>query len=401
MRIIFHLDLDAFFVSVERILNPSLEGKPVIVGADPAKGRGVVTACSYEAREYGLHSAMPINQAYRLCPHGIYLHGSHGEYSRYSRAVKHILQPYAPQIEQASIDEFYMDFTGCRHLYGSMFAFASRIQKEIYDKLGLPCSIGIGSNKTVAKIGSDCMKPKGITYIIPGMEKEFLAPMPVETIPGVGKATLPELHSKGFYTIGDIAKASEEYFGAAFGKGGIDLWHKANGEGKEYLNPPEEQKSISCERTYHIDVLDIETMENTLHKLTGNVCQQVRNNNWQTGKVSLKLRYSDFVTLTRDRTIKPTDDDKIVYEQILDLFRKAYSRRVAIRLLGVKLSKFNEYFEQETLFDEEQNIRKRMLRAVTKIRDKFGFESIQFGRTDKNTSRMPDTFHAPKTTGAN
>ena len=396
MRTIFHLDLDAFFVSVERILDPSLEGKPVIVGADPEKGRGVVAACSYEAREYGLHSAMPIRQAYKLCPHGIYVHGSHGEYTRYSRAVRYILEQYAPQLEQASVDEFYMDFTGCRHLYGSMFAFASRIQKEIYHKLGLPCSIGIGSNKTVAKIGSDCMKPKGITYIIPGMEKEFLAPMPAETIPGVGKATLPELHSKGFYTIGDIANASEEYFGAAFGKGGIDLWHKANGEGTEYLNPPEMQKSISCERTYHIDVLDDVLMEDTLHKLTGNVCQQVRDNNWQVRKVSLKLRYSDFVTLTRDRTIKPTDDDKVVFKHILDLFKKAYTRRVAIRLLGVKVSKFNEYFEQELLFDEEENMRKRMLRAVTKIRDKFGFETIQFGRMDKKSSRMANPFHGPK-----
>ena len=187
MRTIFHLDLDAFFVSVERILDPSLKGKPVIVGGDPKYGRGVVTACSYEARVFGLHSAMPIRTAYRLCPHGIYLHGSHNEYSYFSKAVKNILKQYAPVIEKASIDEFYMDFTGCRNVYGSLFAFASFLQKEIWEKLSLPCSIGIGSNKTIAKIGSDCMKPQGITYIMPGMEKDFLAPMPVETIPGVGK----------------------------------------------------------------------------------------------------------------------------------------------------------------------------------------------------------------------
>ena len=394
MRTIFHLDLDAFFVSVERILNPDLNGKPVIVGADPQKGegRGVVAACSYEAREYGLHSAMPIQQAYRLCPHGIYVHGSHGEYSRYSRAVGHILGKYAPQIQKASIDEYYMDFTGCRQMYGSMFAFATFLQREIWEKLSLPCSIGIGRNKTIAKIGSDCMKPRGITYIIPGMEKEFLAPMPVETIPGVGKMTLPQLHAKGFYTIGDVSSASEEYFGAAFGKMGLDLWRKANGEGSEYLSTPVAQKSISSERTYGTDVLNRAQMEDTLHKLTGKVCQQVRDEGWQAGKVSLKLRYSDFVTLTRDKTMKPTDDDKVVYETILDLFHKAYTRRVAVRLLGVKLAKFNEFFEQGQLFEEKAETRKRMLRAVTKLRDKFGYETIQFGRMDQKSKRMSNPF---------
>src|SRR5690606_9509542 len=177
MRTIFHLDLDAFFVSVERILDPKLNGKPVIVGGDPKYGRGVVAACSYEARKFGLHSAMPIRTAYKLCPHGIYMHGHGDEYIRFSKAVKNILDQYAPLIEQASIDEFYLDMTGTQRMYGSMFAFAAHIQKEIWEKPGLPCSIGIGSNKTVAKIGSDCMKPTGITYILNGMEKEFLAPM--------------------------------------------------------------------------------------------------------------------------------------------------------------------------------------------------------------------------------
>jgi DNA polymerase-4 len=245
MRTIFHLDLDAFFVSVERILDPSLKGKPVIVGGDPKFGRGVVTACSYEAREYGLHSAMPIRTAYRLCPHGVYIHGSHSEYSYFSKAVKNILKQYAPVIQKASIDEFYMDFTGCRNVYGSLFAFAAFLQKEIKEKLSLPCSIGIGSNKTIAKIGSDCMKPQGITYIMPGMEKEFLSPMPVETIPGVGKVTLKDFHSKGIYRICDITNLPQDYFAAAYGKYGIDLYRKACGGGSEYLSIEREQKSIS------------------------------------------------------------------------------------------------------------------------------------------------------------
>ncbi len=378
MRTIFHLDLDAFFVSVERILDPSLEGKPVIVGGDP-QGRGVVAACSYEAREYGLHSAMPIRQAFRLCPNGIYLHGHHHEYSYFSDGVKNILIKYAPAIEQASIDEFYMDFTGCGHIYGSLFTFASFLQKEVWDKLSLPCSIGIGSNKTIAKIASDCMKPKGITYVLPGMEKEFLSPMPVESIPGVGKVMLEELRSKGFYVIGDITKVSEEYFAAAFGKYGIDLWKKALGGGKEYLNPPQKRKSISKERTYGQDVVSLQEVEGTLFDLTGKVSQLLRDKNWQVSTVGIKLRYSDFVTITRAKTIKATDDDKIIFETAVGLLRKAYTRRVGIRLIGVHLTKFSEFSEQELLFEDINFIRKKMLRAVNKIRDKFGYSAIRLG----------------------
>lgn len=387
MRTILHLDLDTFFVSVERILNPSLNGKPVIVGAKPEDGRGVVAACSYEARKYGVHSAMPIKQAYRLCPNGIYLHGTHKEYSRYSKAVKRILEKYAPQIEQASIDEFYLDFTGTKYIYGSMYVFAAKLQKEILDKLLLPCSIGIGSNKTIAKICSDYAKPKGITYVLPGMEKEFLAPLPVETIPGVGKVMLKNLHEKGIYKIQDITKLPENYFLTAFGKYGSMLWKKANGEGKEYLNPPHKRKSISKERTYGKDENDRKKIEATLFKLTGQVCQLLRNKNWQAATISIKLRYSDFVTLTRAKTIKPTDDDKIIFETAVKLLHKADERRVSIRLIGIHLTKFNEFCEQEEIFEDEEIIRKKMFRAITKIRDKFGYSSIQLGGilTNKKT----------------
>ncbi len=379
MATIFHLDLDSFFVSVERILDPSLKGKPVIVGANPEYGRGVVAACSYEAREYGLHSAMPIKQAYRLCPNGIYLHGHHQEYSRFSKAVKKILEQYAPQLEQASIDEFYMDFTGTRRLYGSMFAFAKKIQYEVENMLSLPCSIGIGSNKTIAKICSDYAKPKGVTYVLPGMEKDFLSPLPVETIPGIGKVTKQKLNEKGFYLIGDITKVNEDYLAAAFGKYGLDIWRKAHGKGKEYLNSPSKQKSISKERTFGADVLDVGKMEDTLFKLTGEVCQILRDRNWQAATVSLKLRYSDFVTITRDKTIKPTDDDKIIFDTVNNLFRKSYTRRVSIRLIGIRLTKFSEFAEQEILFEDKETIRKKMFRAITNIRNKYGFSSIKFG----------------------
>lgn len=381
MRTIFHLDLDTFFVSVERILNPSLKGKPVIVGGDPKYGRGVVAACSYEARVYGLHSAMPIRTAYRLCPHGIYIHGSHGEYSLFSKAVKNILEQYAPIVEQASIDEFYMDFTGCRNVYGSLFAFASKLQKEIWDKLSLPSSIGIGSNKTIAKIGSDCMKPMGITYILPGMEKEFLAPMPVEVIPGVGKVTLVDLHRKGIYRIGDITNLPSDYFAAAYGKYGIDLWRKANGEGTEYLTVEREQKSISKENTFGEDVTSKEFIKNELFKLTGKVCQTLRDSGWEAATVHIKLRYSDFNTLTRAKTIKPTDDDKIIFDTAWSLLQKAHTRRVSVRLVGVGVTKFSPYSEQEYLFEDYEIKRKKMLRAVTRIRDKYGYKMILLGKS--------------------
>ena len=381
MQTIFHLDLDAFFVEVERILDPSLKGKPVIVGANPQSGRGVVTTCSYEAREYGLHSAMPIKQAYRLCPHGIYIQGTHGEYTHFSKAVKNILMQYAPMIEQASIDEFYMDFTGTQKLYGSLFLFASKIQKEIKDKLSLPCSIGIGSNKTIAKIASDAMKPNGITYVVQGLEKEFLEFMPAEAIPGIGKVTIKSLHSKGFYTVGDIADTSENYFTAAYGKFGIDLWRKANGEGKEYLSKAHKRKSISKERTFGKDVIDKNKVEQTLFDLTGKVCQLLRDRNWQAATITIKLRYSDFITINRSKTITATDDDKIVFDTALKLFRKAYTRRVAIRLIGIHLTKFNEFSEQEILFENRNMIRKKMLRAITEIRNKFGYSVIKIGNT--------------------
>lgn len=379
MRTIFHLDLDAFFVSVERIINPSLNGKPVIVGGNPAYGRGVVAACSYEAREYGLHSAMPIKHAYRLCPNGIYIHGHHHEYEYYSKAVKRILMKYAPMIEQASIDEFFMDFSGCKHIYGSLFMFASKLQNEIWEKLQLPCSIGIGQNKTIAKIASDFMKPQGITYVMPGMEKDFLAPMPLQVMPGIGKETLKLLNDKGFYQLGDITKISEDYFAAAFGKYGTDIWHKANGEGKDILNSPHERKSISHERTFKQDIINKREVEQILFKLTGMACQSIREKKWQCSTVTVKLRYADFITITRSRTVKPTDDDKIIFDIALQMLRKAYTRRVAARLVGIHLTKFNPFFAQEEIFETVEDKRTKMLQAVSRIRDKYGYDVLRLG----------------------
>ncbi|PID62393.1 MAG: DNA polymerase IV [Ignavibacteriae bacterium] len=380
MVTIFHLDLDSFFVSVERILNPKLEGKPVIVGADPKKGRGVVATCSYEARKYGLHSAMPIARAYKLCPQGIYVHGRHREYSKYSKAVRTILEQYAPIIEQASIDEFYMDFSGTKKLYASMYLLGLNLQSEIYEKLHLPCSIGIGSNKTIAKICSDYAKPKGVTYVINGMEKEFLAPLPVETIPGVGKATLRKLNANGIFKIGHLADLSESFLISLLGKYGTSLWKKANGMGKTSISINRQRKSISKERTYLEDESDRKIIEGTIFQLTGKVCQSLRNKKWLASTIGIKLRYSNFTTLTRAITIKPTDDDKIVFNKTKKLFYKADNKKMSIRLVGIYLTNFDKTANQVELFEDENKRRKEMFNAVTKIRDKYGYSSIQFGK---------------------
>lgn len=379
MKTIFHLDLDAFFVSVERLFDPSLIGKPVILGGDPKTGRGIVTTCSYEARAYGLHSSMPIKTAYRLCPNGLYIRGHHKEYSKYSKAVREILEAYAPVIQQCSIDEYSMDFTGCERIYGSLFMFASKIQKEISDKLGLPSSIGIGSNKTIAKIASDFNKPNGITYVMHGMEKEFLAPMPVETIPGIGKVAKKTLNSRGFYKLEQLSNLSPETLHRIFGKYGEYLWRKSNGLGSDEYHFDHLRKSISHETTFHHDGSNTEVLEKILFELTESVCQNLRNKNWLASTVCVKVRYSNFKTITRDKTIIATDDDKEVYQTVLQLFRRCYTPRAEVRLLGVRLNNFTYIAEQADLFEDINKSRKEMFEAVKRIRDKYGYKSIHVG----------------------
>ena len=376
---IFHLDLDAFFISVERILDPSLNGKPVIVGGDP-KGRGVVAACSYEAREYGLHSAMPIRKAFQLCPDGIYIRGHYEEYVRFSRAVRKILEKYFPQVEQASIDEFYLDFTGCERIHGHPYFFASRIQTEVRHELGLPCSIGIASNKFVAKIASDYAKPEGITFVVPGQEAEFLAPLPVDAMPGVGEVMKEELSSRGFFTIGQIAQTPKAYFTFVFGKYGEVLHDHACGMGSTVFDISYEQKSISRETTYHTDTTDIEFIEKTLFELVEDAGNALRSDDCMARTIGIKLRYSDFVTITRSRTIKePTDNDKIIYSIAKELFHKAYTRRVSIRLVGIHLSNFVWSIEQMNLFSTSEEKERKVLKTIDKLKSKFGEGIIRYG----------------------
>ncbi|KAB2909769.1 MAG: DNA polymerase IV [Ignavibacteriales bacterium] len=378
MPVIFHLDLDTFFVSVERILDPSLNGKPVIVGGKPGS-RGVVSSCSYETRKFGVRSGMPSTRAYKLCPQAIFVNCSFSEYSRYSHLVKKILEKYPPLLEQASVDEFYMDFTGTERIYGNFMLLAERILDEIRDELKLPASIGIGSNKTIAKICSDFNKPKGITYIPPGSEKDFLAPLPVETMPGVGKVFAGALRSRGIATIGDIARLPAEYFASVFGKGGLDLWERANGKGSETLVQNWERKGISCERTFNRDISSLPEIESYLFNLVGKICQQLRDENKMAGNIHIKLRYSDFSTITRACRVPPTVDDRFVYETALNLLRKGYTRRVGVRLIGIGMSSLVEFHSQDSLFETKEEKREKMMFAVNKIRDKFGFSAIELG----------------------
>lgn len=377
MHLIFHLDLDTFFVSVERILDSSLNGKPVIVGGEPG-GRGVVAACSYEAREYGLHSGMPIKNAVRLCPNGIYIHGNGDEYTRYSKLVASLLSEYAPLIEQASIDEFYMDFSGCEKIYGSLYILAQNIQKRILKELKLPSSIGIGANKTIAKIASDFYKPMGITYVLPGVEKEFLAPLPVEVIPGVGKVFKDELHARGFKRISDITSVSLDYFSFAFGKYGIDLWNKAHGNGNPFITLERKRKSISKETTFSKDIVSKNEIEKHLFELTGKVCHSLRKKEFLASCVHLKLRYSDFETTIRSAKIEFTDNDHVIFSKAVSLFRKAYSRRVGIRLIGIGVTNFISFFEQEELFNNLEIKKNKVSRSLNEIRYKYGYDVIRY-----------------------
>jgi DNA polymerase IV len=370
-KVIFHLDLDAFFVSVERLNDPSLIGVPVVVGGNPT-GRGVVAACSYEARKYGIHSAMPTRTAYKLCPTARFVRGSSGEYSRFSKIVRKILSDYAPVLEQASIDEFYMDFTGTKLIYGEPAELAKMLKKEIFEITALPSSIGIATNKTIAKIASDKAKPNGVFEVKPGEEVEFLRHLPVETMPGVGKVMSRLLRERGFYLLGDIAKDTSDYFHKTFGKPGGDLWEKANGKGSDILNPYREQKGVSREMTFKEDTTDLTYIKKMLAALSVKVAENLRDDGVQGETIHIKLRYSDFKTFTRGKTIKPTADEKVIYETALELFEKANVRRIAIRLIGVGVTKLSPYGEQGELFDFEDEKRKRLLKAVDLIRAKYG-----------------------------
>ncbi len=382
---IAHMDLDAFFVAVERLRDPSLNGKPVVVGGNPDKnGRGVIAAASYEARKYGIHSAMPSIQAKRLCPHAIFVSSRHGLYGQYSRAFFDIVSNFTPAIEQTSIDEGYIDITGCERTYGHPLNMAEQIKSRVREELGLSVSIALARNKLMAKIGSDYAKPNGILYIKPGYEKGFLAPMKVEKIPGVGPAVLEKLHSYGVHTIDDLNRLGASSLERIFGKHGVALHKASNGIGSVSFGSTREQaKSISRERTFGKDINNRAFLRATLCRLTEKAAADLRDKHLKASTVTLKLRYSDFKTVTRSRSLAtPTDLDGVIFPIICELLEESYKRRTAIRLIGVSLTRLDSEKQSILLREETEEKMERLYTSIDKIRERYGDKTVVHARSN-------------------
>ena len=376
-RVIAHLDFDAFFAAVEENLDPSLRGKPVIVGGGE---RGVVSTANYVARQYGVHSAMPLHTARRLCPHGVYLAGHHEVYREYSRRLMDMLEGYSPLVEQMGIDEAYVDLTGTSRLFGPPSHTAKLIQQRVADELKLSISVGLATNKLVAKVASDFRKPGGFTVVPPGNEAEFLAPLAVERLPGVGPALLEQLHDRGVFTVGDLASVPDHLLRLSFGEWGELLALRARGEDPRRVTPREEVKSISREHTFEEDVSDISLLESTLVSLTEDVCRRLRRKRLEARTVTVKIRYSDFVTHTCSHTLsRPLDVDEMFFQEVLALFRQGRRRRYHLRLLGVGVSNLVPRAWQDDLFDQELPLLRELDLKLDVIRNKYGVDAIRRG----------------------
>ncbi len=374
--------MDAFFVSVEELEDPSLKGKPVIVGADP-DGRGVVAAASYEARKYGIHSAMPIGRAKQLCPHAVFLRGHRGKYSYYSEKIYEIFGEFTPVVEMVSIDEAYLDLTGTERLHGGALTAADRLIRTVKARTGLNCSVGASTSHLVSKIASDQAKPHGLLYIFPGGEAKFLAPLPIRRMPGIGKVTEPELLELGLATIGDLQRYGLEKLRARFGKYGEWLWTKSRGEDIEAYQYEEEPKSISPETTFDVDTADAGELERTLSYLAQRVAGRLRDHRLFARTVGLKLRNARFKTLTRDVTLdEPTHLDSVIFANVLRLFEQAWKRDEKIRLIGVRASNLEHGVFQRNLLEAPARAKlDRAMEAADKMRAKFGFHAVQLARS--------------------
>jgi DNA polymerase-4 len=375
-RSIIHIDLDAFFVAVERLDNPALIGKPVIVAGRP-ESRGVVSSASYEARHFGVHSAMPTAQALRLCPQVILVGGNRARYVEMSGRVMALLGEYTPLLEPISIDEAFLDVSGTEAHYGPPGSLAKTLQDRIASELGLSGSLGAATNKLVAKIASDFRKPHGITVVPPGLEAAFLAPLPIRRLWGVGEVTGRELARLDIRTIGDLARLSAEELHARFGASGDALWRAARGIDNSPVIPEHEAKSLSREETFAQDVRDPATLRRELLRLSDSVAARLRRHNLQARTVGLKLRYPDFTTLTRQATLAdPTDASAVIFAQALALFEAAWNRR-AVRLIGVVAANLSQPGRQLRLFEQDDRRRALLEAALDRIRARFGDQAIQ------------------------
>ena len=381
IRTILHVDMDAFFVSVEELFDPSLIGKPVVVGGK-ATERGVVSAASYAARKYGVHSAMPLRTAAQLCPHAIFLDGHPTRYREMSRKVYDVLTRYSPKVEMASIDEAYIDLTGSERLFGRPMKAARALHDDVKRDTGLNCSIGIATSRLLAKVASDQAKPHGMLWVPPGCESAFLAPLQVRRIPGVGKKTEEKLATYGIHKVGDMARLQESFVESILGKWGLALVGKAHGlDAGGYfqgdVGDRDDPKSISHEHTFGEDSANSEMLESTLAKLSQMVARRLREHEMHTRTIQIKLRYSDFTTLTRAHTLEqPTQIDIELIEHSRLLFRKNWNG-TPVRLLGVQASSLEHSEGQLNLLEGEKTRKWRnALAAADKLRDRFGEKSV-------------------------
>lgn len=371
-KCIIHLDLDTFFVSVERLINSRLIGKPVIIGG--MSDRGVVASCSYEARKYGVRSAMPMRMARQLCADAIILRGDMDLYSRYSDLVTEIISAYAPVYEKASVDEHYIDITGMDRFYGSV-KWSQELRRKIIRETGLPVSSGLSVNKTVSKIATGEAKPNGEKQVPGNLVKPFLNPLSINKIPMIGEKTYHLLRSMGIATIGTLSLIPVEMLQKVLGKNGIEIWKKANGIDTAPVTPRWEQKSIGCEHTFDKDTIDLALLNNTLVSMVEKIAYELRQEQKLTSCVTVKIRYSNFDTHTLQQRIPYTSFDHKLIEVAKGLFRRLYQRRMLIRLIGIRFSHLVHGTPQLSLFEDTPEMVK-LYQAIDSIRMRYGKKAV-------------------------
>jgi DNA polymerase-4 len=413
-RTIFHVDMDAFFVSVEELYDPSLKGKPVVVGGQRDE-RGVVSAASYAARKFGVHSAMPLRTAAKLCPQAIFVDGHPERYREYSGRVHEVLCRFSPQVEMASVDEAYLDMTGTERLHGLPLRSAHRLHEAMKSTTQLNCSIGIGTSRLIAKVSSAKAKPNGVLWVLPTQEAKFLSPLDVRDIPGVGKVMEQKLRALGIERVGDLARLDEGDLEQRFGKWGLALAGKARGQDAggwfdSEVGENADPKSISHEHTYNQDTANPERLQSTLMRLSEMVGRRLREGGYFALTIQLKLRYQDFTTLTRAHSLEqPTQLDTEIYEVARRLFQQNWKRGAAVRLLGVQASNFEAGPSQLDLLEPSRQQRwQKALEAADHLRDKFGESTIGLAtgmkggfreRTHENPAGLPGKLSKKKPPG--
>lgn len=371
-RHIAHFDLDAFFVSVECLKNSRLKGKPLLVGG--SGDRGVVAACSYEARRFGIHSAMPMKLARRLCPEAIIIRGDMESYAKHSRIVTDIIQDQVPLFEKASIDEFYIDLSGMDKFFGCSL-FARKLRDAVLKDSGLAVSYGLASNKLISKVATNEVKPNGQIEIPFGKEKHFLAPLPVAKLPGIGKETAYKLIRRGVETIRTLSEIPIEMMETLLGKNGIDLWRKANGLDESPIIPYREQKSISTERTFQTDTINLGFLHAELVRMTESIGFELRKQDKLTGCLTVKLRYSNFDTVVRQKTIDYTNADHLLLQTAQEVFDKLYDRRLLIRLVGIRFTRLVPGNYQIKLYEDTQEMIS-LYQSIDSIKRRYGEGSL-------------------------